>query len=61
MQLNLISTPPEETLKIVAQVIPIWKDKKVLPLENENRIEEKKILPLFDNERVFSIQKHDYL
>jgi hypothetical protein len=61
MQLNLKSAPPEEKLKIVAQVIPIWKEKKVLPEEEENPKEEKKILPMFDNERVFRIQKHDYL
>jgi hypothetical protein len=61
MQVNLISAPPEEKLKIVAQVIPIWKEKKVLPAENTKCKEEKKILPLFDNERVFRIQKYDYL
>jgi hypothetical protein len=61
MQLNLISAPPEENLKIVAPVIPIWKEKKKLPEGKENQNEEKKSFPLFDNERVFRTQKHDYL
>jgi hypothetical protein len=61
MQLNLISATPEEKLKIVAQVIPIWKEKKPAAEGKDNHKEEKKIMPLFDNERVFRIQKYDYL
>ncbi len=61
MQQKLIAPPQEEKLRIVAQVIPIWKQKKHVKSESEQEAAQKEILPLFNNQRVFKTPKHDYL